>query len=97
MPELPEVEVTRRALAPYVEQQTVESVIVREPRLRWPVPDEVRELAHTRCPACHAVLVERDNYETTRVHLAAGGRCPGCDAAVPGLWDDGTPTAGIVA
>ena len=38
MPELPEVEVTRRALAPYVEQQTVESVIVREPRLRWPVP-----------------------------------------------------------
>jgi formamidopyrimidine-DNA glycosylase len=38
VPELPEVEVTRRALAPYVEQQTVESVIVREPRLRWPVP-----------------------------------------------------------
>ena len=30
MPELPEVEVTRRALAPYVEQQTVESVIVPE-------------------------------------------------------------------
>ena len=38
MPELPEVEVTRRALAPYVEQKTVESVIVRDPRLRWPVP-----------------------------------------------------------
>lgn len=38
MPELPEVEVTRRALAPYVERKTVESVIVRDPRLRWPVP-----------------------------------------------------------
>jgi formamidopyrimidine-DNA glycosylase len=38
MPELPEVEVTRRALAPYVEGLAVESVRVREPRLRWPVP-----------------------------------------------------------
>ena len=38
MPELPEVEVTRRALAPYVEHQKVESAIVRDRRLRWPVP-----------------------------------------------------------
>jgi formamidopyrimidine-DNA glycosylase len=38
MPELPEVEVTRRALAPEVEGGTVQRLIVREPRLRWPVP-----------------------------------------------------------
>jgi formamidopyrimidine-DNA glycosylase len=38
MPELPEVEVTRRALAPYVEGLTVHAVRVRERRLRWPVP-----------------------------------------------------------
>ncbi|MGZ8992731.1 MAG: bifunctional DNA-formamidopyrimidine glycosylase/DNA-(apurinic or apyrimidinic site) lyase [Burkholderiaceae bacterium] len=44
MPELPEVEVTRRALAPYVEQKTVESVIVRDPRLRWPVPPRLSAL-----------------------------------------------------
>lgn len=44
MPELPEVEVTRRALAPYVEQQKIESVIVREPRLRWPVPPQLSSL-----------------------------------------------------
>lgn len=37
MPELPEVEVTRRALAPHVEGQRVEAVEVRERRLRWPV------------------------------------------------------------
>jgi len=41
MPELPEVEVTRRALAPYVEGQTVESVDVREDRLRWPIPRDL--------------------------------------------------------
>ena len=44
MPELPEVEVTCRALAPYVERRTVESVIVRQPRLRWPVPKQLPTL-----------------------------------------------------
>lgn len=38
MPELPEVEVTRRALAPHVEGRVVSAVIVRDRRLRWPVP-----------------------------------------------------------
>ena len=38
MPELPEVEVTRRALAPHVEGRTLEKVTVRDRRLRWPVP-----------------------------------------------------------
>ncbi len=38
MPELPEVEVTRRALAPYVEGGRVQAVVVRDRRLRWPVP-----------------------------------------------------------
>jgi formamidopyrimidine-DNA glycosylase len=44
MPELPEVEVTRRALAPYVEGLTVQAVKVRDRRLRWPVP---ARLGHT--------------------------------------------------
>ena len=39
MPELPEVEVTRRALAPAVERRTVLATEVREHRLRWPVAD----------------------------------------------------------
>ncbi|MGE5714525.1 MAG: DNA-formamidopyrimidine glycosylase family protein, partial [Betaproteobacteria bacterium] len=38
MPELPEVEVTRRGLAPFVEGRAVEAVVVRDARLRWPVP-----------------------------------------------------------
>ncbi len=39
MPELPEVETTRRGLLPHLQDRTVRSVQVREPRLRWPVPD----------------------------------------------------------
>ncbi|MBN7797263.1 bifunctional DNA-formamidopyrimidine glycosylase/DNA-(apurinic or apyrimidinic site) lyase [Parahaliea mediterranea] len=39
MPELPEVETTRRGIAPYAEGRRVEALLVREPRLRWPVPE----------------------------------------------------------
>ncbi len=38
MPELPEVETTRRGIAPHVTGRTVARILVREPRLRWPVP-----------------------------------------------------------
>ncbi len=38
MPELPEVETTRRGIAPFLCGHQVVSVSVREPRLRWPVP-----------------------------------------------------------
>lgn len=38
MPELPEVETTRRGVEPYLCNQTILGVIVREHRLRWPVP-----------------------------------------------------------
>jgi len=45
MPELPEVEVTRRGLAPQLSGRRISGVSVREPRLRWPVPSEVLSLA----------------------------------------------------
>jgi formamidopyrimidine-DNA glycosylase len=41
MPELPEVEITRRGIAPFVENQIITGVVVRESRLRWPVPREL--------------------------------------------------------
>jgi len=37
MPELPEVETTRRGISPHIEGQNVLEVIVRQGRLRWPV------------------------------------------------------------
>ena len=38
MPELPEVETTRRGLAPYAIGRTVTAVEVHDGRLRWPFP-----------------------------------------------------------
>ncbi len=38
MPELPEVETTCRGIRPHIEGRKIKEVIVRESRLRWPVP-----------------------------------------------------------
>jgi formamidopyrimidine-DNA glycosylase len=38
LPELPEVETTRRGIAPHIIGQTVRKVIIRNGNLRWPVP-----------------------------------------------------------
>lgn len=37
MPELPEVETTRRGIAPHLEGTRIEQLVVRERRLRWPL------------------------------------------------------------
>ncbi|WP_435627619.1 bifunctional DNA-formamidopyrimidine glycosylase/DNA-(apurinic or apyrimidinic site) lyase [Candidatus Ferrigenium straubiae] len=44
MPELPEVEVTRRGLAPHLEGQPVLDVVIRHTGLRWPVPKNLPKL-----------------------------------------------------
>ena len=41
MPELPEVETSRRGISPHIIGKQVEQVVVRQARLRWPVPDNL--------------------------------------------------------
>ncbi|MGE0116043.1 MAG: bifunctional DNA-formamidopyrimidine glycosylase/DNA-(apurinic or apyrimidinic site) lyase [Steroidobacteraceae bacterium] len=49
MPELPEVETTRRGILPVLKNQRISRVTVRDPRLRWPVPPEfARQLTGQR-------------------------------------------------
>lgn len=43
MPELPEVETTRRGIVPYLKGRRIHELVVREPRLRWPVPADLAE------------------------------------------------------
>lgn len=52
MPELPEVETTRRGIAPYVTGRRVVEARLRRPDLRWPIPPEIsRELPGQRIEA----------------------------------------------
>ncbi|WP_097459291.1 bifunctional DNA-formamidopyrimidine glycosylase/DNA-(apurinic or apyrimidinic site) lyase [Mangrovitalea sediminis] len=43
MPELPEVETTRRGIAPHLEGVRIRQLRVHDARLRWPVPTELPE------------------------------------------------------
>lgn len=44
MPELPEVETTRRGLSPHLVGHTLNDVVVRQRQLRWPVPRAVGQV-----------------------------------------------------
>lgn len=59
MPELPEVEVTCRALAARVQDTHVTQVQVRNRKLRWPVP---KQLAHTLNGHAVQALSRRGKY-----------------------------------
>ena len=43
MPELPEVETTRRGIEPHINHQTINDVVVRNHALRWPIPEKLRQ------------------------------------------------------
>lgn len=49
MPELPEVETTRRGIAPHLLGRRIEKIVVRQPRLRWPVPGQLRAELPGQC------------------------------------------------
>jgi formamidopyrimidine-DNA glycosylase len=44
MPELPEVETTRRGIEPHLRGRTITRLVVRQPRLRWPIPADLAGL-----------------------------------------------------
>ena len=44
MPELPEVETTRCGIEPHLTGKTIAQAVIRNSRLRWPVPDELPSL-----------------------------------------------------
>ncbi len=48
MPELPEVETTLRGIAPHTLTRVITEVIIRQPRLRWPIPANLTELLNNQ-------------------------------------------------
>ena len=77
MPELPEVETTRRGLAPHVERQKVTAVRIYDRRLRWPVPRDLprRLVGRTvdRIDRRSKYLLFRLGVDTLIVHLGMTG------------------------
>lgn len=77
MPELPEVETTRRGLVPHVVGRRIAAVNVYDPRLRWPVPAGLgRRLAGRAIDALDRrskYLLFRIGRQTLLVHLGMTG------------------------
>lgn len=78
MPELPEVETTRRGIAPHCEGQKILRVNVYEHRLRWPVPDDLAPQTEGRCirevdRRGKYLLLHLDNGRSLVVHLGMSG------------------------
>lgn len=70
MPELPEVEVTRRGLAPHLLGQTIHGVVIRHPRLRLPVPGRLSECLPGLTVGA---IVRRGKYLLVDCQAANGG------------------------
>lgn len=92
MPELPEVETSRRGIAPWVENQTVESVVVRERRLRWPVAIEIdREMPGNRIDSVRRrakYLLFDTAAGTMLMHLGMSGSVRIIEADEPAMKHD---------
>ncbi len=76
MPELPEVEVTRQGIAPHLEGNLVEALIVRNASLRWPVPELAQRIVGQTIRAVRRrakyLLIDTD-AGTSIVHLGMSG------------------------
>lgn len=67
MPELPEVETTRRGIAPHLIGHRIVALAIRQPRLRWPIPPILRRML----PGQKIEAVER-RAKYLLAHTAAG-------------------------
>ena len=78
MPELPEVETVRRALAPAMEDRQILHAHVGRPDLRWPLPDQLASRLEGRVVGRlqrrgKYVLLPLDQGETMLLHLGMSG------------------------
>jgi len=77
MPELPEVETARRGITPYLKGKRVARVVVRDKRLRWPIPAALlKELPGQRIDAVERrgkYLLLKTQAGTALLHLGMSG------------------------
>lgn len=83
MPELPEVETTRRGIKPYIDQQIVTEVIVRQLKMRWPIPPEIHQMEGQKVESVKRrgkyILLETATG-TVLIHLGMSGSLRVVDA-----------------
>lgn len=87
MPELPEVETTRRGITPFLQGHRIERVVLRRRDLRWPIPADIEQ----RLPGQRVQAIERrakyllihTRVGSAVLHLGMSGSLRVIDASVP--------------
>lgn len=90
MPELPEVETTLRGIEPLIQQQRITDFILRQPKLRFPVPSDLGEqIVGRRVLGCERrakyLLLHLENGSLI-LHLGMSGSLR--------VWQSALPAAG---
>lgn len=84
MPELPEVETTRRGIEPWLDGQLIHAIDIRNGALRWPVSDELYRLQDQRVSQVlrrgKYILLELESG-TLIIHLGMSGSLRVVDAS----------------
>lgn len=91
MPELPEVEVCRLGITPHIEGQQVTDVVVRNAKLRWPIPEEVSHVIGQRLTKIERrskYLLLRFSTGTLLLHLGMSGSVRILEAHTPAAKHD---------
>ena len=76
MPELPEVETTRRGIEPFLLDKQIQSVLVHKRSLRWPIPKAIEQLSTS--PILHVgrrgkYILLANSHGTAIIHLGMSG------------------------
>lgn len=77
MPELPEVETTRRGIATIMPGHVLKQFLVYEPRMRWPVPSDIEQTVSGHevisCERRGKYLLINFDHGTQIIHLGMSG------------------------
>lgn len=77
MPELPEVETSRRGIEPYLLNKKIKQITIRQHKLRWPIPKNLPTLAEGQiirevCRRAKYIYLKLDNGNII-IHLGMSG------------------------
>lgn len=87
MPELPEVETIRRGILPHIIKQQVQQIIIRQPKLRWRIPENlpqefIQQTIQSVTRRGKYLLLTTQNG-TAIIHLGMSGRLRILPATIP--------------
>lgn len=91
MPELPEVEVSRQGILPHIVNKPITDVVVRCPKLRWPIPAEISSLKGAQISSVERrakYLLLNSQEGTLIIHLGMSGKLRVIDSSVPLIKHD---------